>query len=90
MNKPLLSAVFTACALFAGHSFAAGSCADQAAAKKLNGAAKTSFVKKCEKTTAAPAAASACMTQAAGKKLKGAAKNSFVKKCEKDAGAAAK
>ncbi|MDE2372235.1 MAG: hypothetical protein KGN16_24920 [Burkholderiales bacterium] len=84
MNKPLLSAVFTACALFAGHSFAADSCADQAAAKKLNGAAKTSFVKKCEKT----AGASACAAQAAEKKLNGAAKNSFVKKCEKDAGAA--
>ena len=58
MNKTLLSAIFTACALFASHSFAADSCADQAAAKKLNGAAKNSFVKKCEKDAgAAPAAA---------------------------------
>jgi hypothetical protein len=89
MNKPLLSAVFTACALFAGHSFAADSCDDQAAAKKLAGAAKTSFVKKCEKTAGAAAAASTCATQAADKKLAGAAKTSFVKKCEKDAAAPA-
>lgn len=61
------------------------SCADKAAAKKLHGAAETSFIKKCEKT----ASKSSCETAAADKKLHGAAKNSFVKKCEKDAAAPA-
>jgi hypothetical protein len=53
----------------------------------LAGAAKNSFVKKCEKDAGAPAAsaAQACESKAAEKKLAGAAKNSFVKKCEKDA-----
>ena len=49
-------------------------CAVQAGDKKLAGAAKTSFVKKC------------CETQAADKKLNGAAKTSFTTKCIKDAG----
>ena len=60
-------------------------CEAKAADKKLAGAAKTSFVKKCEKDTAK----NSCATTAADKKLKGAAKNSFIKKCEKDAAAGA-
>jgi len=60
-------------------------CDAQAAEKKLSGAAKTSFVKKCEKDAKADASA-ACESQAAAKKLYGAAKNSFVKKCVADAG----
>jgi hypothetical protein len=60
-----------------------GSCETKAADKKLSGAAKNSFVKKCLKDTKASAAA-LCTTAAADKKLSGAAKNSFVKKCEKD------
>jgi len=55
--------------------------------KALAGAAKASFVKKCEKDTKA-AAAPACATKAVdknGKALAGAAKNSFMKKCEADA-----
>ena len=64
-------------------------CEAKAADKKLAGAAKTSFVKKCEKDSAATAAKDTCATAAADKKLKGAAKNSFVKKCEKDAAAGA-
>ena len=55
-----------------------------AAEKKLAGAAKTSFVKKCN-SDAANAANKACTSQAADKKLAGAAKNSFVKKCVADA-----
>jgi hypothetical protein len=47
----------------------AQTCTVQASDKKLAGAAKNSFVKKC------------CEDQAAAKKLAGAAKNSFVKKC---------
>jgi hypothetical protein len=65
----------------------AQSCTAQAAEKKLNGAAKTSFVKKCEKDAKASVAA-ACATKAVdknGKALAGAAKNSFMKKCEKGA-----
>ena len=48
--------------------------------KTLDGAAKTSFMKKCK--------ADACATKAMsadGKPLSGAAKNSFMKKCEKAA-----
>ncbi len=67
----------------------AADCEKQAAEKKLAGAAKNSFVKKCSGGGAAmPAksnAAEACDKQAAEKKLAGAAKNSFTKKCVADA-----
>lgn len=63
-----------------------GSCDAQAAEKKLAGAAKNSFLKKCNKDAmAANPAAQACDAKAAEKKLAGAAKNSFVKKCVADA-----
>jgi hypothetical protein len=71
----------------ANTAFAADDCAAKAAEKKLAGAAKSSFMKKCEKD-AAPAAPS-CEARAAEKKLAGAAKGSFMKKCEKDAAPAA-
>ena len=58
----------------------AESCKIEAGARKLAGAAQTSFMKKCGK-----AAQAACDAQAADKKLAGAAKNSFTKKCVKDA-----
>ena len=58
----------------------AQSCAVQAGDKKLAGAAKTSFLTKCEKDATA-----ACDKQAAEKKLNGAAKTSFTKKCVTDA-----
>ncbi|HTR14987.1 MAG TPA: hypothetical protein VMI72_17490 [Roseiarcus sp.] len=58
-------------------AFAADACATQAMDKKLAGAAKTSFMKKCEMD--------ACKAQAADKKLHGAAETSFVTKCVKDA-----
>jgi hypothetical protein len=57
-----------------------GSCTARSAEKKLAGAAKTSFMKKCTED-----AQKHCETAAAEKKLSGAAKTSFVKKCEKDA-----
>ncbi len=69
---------------------AGASCATQAVdknGKALAGAAKTSFMKKCEKDTQA-AAAPACAAKAIdknGKALAGAAKTSFMKKCEADA-----
>ena len=52
------------------------SCAVAATEKKLAGAAKNSFMKKCETD-----AKTVCETQASDKKLAGAARNSFVKKC---------
>lgn len=57
--------------------------------KPLAGAAKSSFVKKCEKDAGAGAGA-ACAAKAVdknGKPLAGAAKASSIKKCEKDAAA---
>jgi len=57
--------------------------------KKLAGAAKNSFVKKCEKD-AMDAATKTCDDKAAEKKLSGAAKTSFTKKCVTDATTAAK
>jgi hypothetical protein len=94
MKKTLLTTLVTACALFAGSAFAADSaCETKAAEKKLAGAAKTSFVKKCEKDSAAPAAAATsptCEKSAADKKLAGAAKTSHIKKCMADEKAGAK
>jgi hypothetical protein len=57
-------------------------CEAQAADKKLAGAAKASFMKKCEADSASPAAT--CEKTAADKKLAGAAKTSFMKKCVAD------
>ncbi len=91
MKKSLITIAFATLGLFAGHAFAANAdCETKAGEKKLAGAAKTSFVKKCEKDAgAAPAAAAspACEKSAADKKLAGAAKTSHVKKCMADAGA---
>ena len=84
--KKLLSLLALGASLSFGVAHAS-TCDAQAADKKLNGAAKTSFVKKCEQD-AAPAAAPACAAQAIdknGKALAGAAKTSFMKKCEADA-----
>jgi hypothetical protein len=86
MNKLLVVALSSL--LLTTTAYAAGpGCEAQAVEKKLAGAAKNSFVTKCQKDAAAAAAAT-CDAQAAEKKLAGAAKNSFVKKCQKDAAAA--
>ena len=97
MKKTLLTALLAACALFAGSAFAANADCEAKAVDKngkaLAGAAKTSFIKKCEKDAgAAPAMASspACDKSAADKKLAGAAKTSHIKKCMADGAAAAK
>ncbi|HJW77976.1 MAG TPA: hypothetical protein VJ526_05345 [Beijerinckiaceae bacterium] len=58
----------------------APTCKDQAAEKKLAGAALASFANKCRKDAAA-----ACDLSAKEKKLAGAAKTSFTKKCVSDA-----
>lgn len=60
-------------------------CESKAADKKLAGAAKASFMKKCERDAKAESAKNDCDAKAAEKKLKGAAKNSFTKKCVTDA-----
>jgi hypothetical protein len=60
-----------------GLAYADDACMTQAADKKLAGAAKTSFMTKCERTS--------CEGQAKDKNLHGAAMTSFVKKCAKDA-----
>lgn len=75
---------------FAAHAADAATCEAQATEKKLAGAAKTSFLKKCTADDGAGEAKSACETQAAEKKLAGAAKTSFLKKCEADAKGGAK
>ncbi len=72
-----------------GAHAADAACDTKAAEKKLAGAAKTSFLKKCnaDAAAAAPAGNAECDAKAAEKKLHGAAKNSFVKKCVADAAA---
>jgi len=76
-------ALALALSLIAGSAYAA-SCTADSAEKKLAGAAKTSFMKKCETDAKA-----SCDAQAAEKKLAGAAKTSFTKKCVTDAVGAA-
>ena len=77
MTKTLIVALALTCM----SSFAnAQSCTLQAGEKKLAGAAKTSFLTKCEKDAGA-----ACDKQAVDRKLSGAAKTSFTKKCVTDA-----
>ena len=68
-------------------AYADDACMTQAMGKKLAGAAKTSFTKKCVEDSVAKNAGAACEAQAAEKKLAGAAKTSFTKKCIADAGA---
>ena len=84
--KNLIAMFSVALITMSSPAFAA-SCDAQAGEKKLAGAAKNSFVQKCEKDAAAAlaAATSTCEAQASEKKLAGAAKNSFTKKCIKDA-----
>lgn len=78
MIKTLALAALTLCLVGAPTlAFAADSCSTQAMDKKLAGAAKTSFMKKCAKDS--------CEMQANEKKLHGAAMTSFTTKCEKDA-----
>ena len=59
-----------------------------AAEKKLAGAAKNSFMKKCQADAGVLPENAECAAKAKDKKLAGAAKNSFMKKCTADAAAA--
>ena len=83
MLKSTLAVLFAG--LFATSAFAAD-CNKMADEKKLAGAARTSFVKKCEKDNATPASA-ACEKSATDKKLAGAARTSHIRKCMADAAA---
>lgn len=82
MLKTTLAVAFAG--LFATGAFAAD-CNKMADDKKLAGAARTSFVKKCEKDHGGAMMASpACEESAADKKLAGAAKTSHIRKCMAD------
>lgn len=70
---------FAVISLAAG-SAAAETCKAASDAKKLHGAAETSFLTKCEKDAKAK-----CEADAKAKNLHGAAETSFTKKCVKDA-----
>lgn len=92
--KKLLTLLALGLTLGLGNAYAAddGGCAAKAAEKKLAGAAKASFEKKCmaDAAAAAPASSPACEKSAADKKLAGAAKKSHIKKCMADEAGAAK
>ncbi len=81
----LAAGLALACAATPVWANAAADCEAKAAEKKLAGAAKTSFVKKCVKDSGGDIAAM-CEKSAADKKLAGAAKTSHIKKCTADAG----
>lgn len=88
MKKSLLTALIAACSLLAGQAYAADSGCEAKAVDKngkaLAGAAKTSFMKKCN----AEAGGASCEAKAVdknGKALAGAAKTSFLKKCNAEA-----
>ena len=76
-----MKGVFLAFAILAWSAHAAAAtCTDQAQEKKLAGAAKDSFMKKCEAD-----AKTACEKSALDQKLAGAAKDSFTRRCLTDA-----
>ena len=85
--KKLIAALFATIAFTS--AYAADTCEATADQKKLAGAARTSFVKKCEGDAKGNQAGAACEATAKEKKLAGAAKSSFVKKCVADAQATA-
>jgi hypothetical protein len=90
--KTLISIALASLALLATPAFAAGDCEAKAVSKDgkpLAGAAKTAFMKKCEKEAGGGACAAKAMSKD-GKPLAGAAKTSFIKKCEADEKAAKK
>ncbi|MDO9091289.1 MAG: hypothetical protein Q7U99_01400 [Rubrivivax sp.] len=85
MKRSLIGIAIAALSLFAHSAYAAGECEAKAVSKDgkpLAGAAKASFIKKCEREAAPPSAA--CEKSAADKKLAGAAKTSHLRKCMAD------
>jgi len=88
--SPYVAAADTPSAAAAGPA-ASSSCEDKAVdknGKKLAGAAKASFMKKCEAQSKPAASCEDKAVDKNGKKLAGAAKASFIKKCEAEAKAA--
>ena len=88
MKKSLITIALATLSLFATQAFAANAACEAKAVDKngkaLAGAAKTSFMKKCE----GDSPKSSCEAKAVdknGKALAGAAKTSSIKKCEADA-----
>ncbi len=73
MRSIVLAAVLSL--VFAG-SASALSCKANSDARKLSGAARTSYMTKCEKDVT-----TACEADSVAKKLSGAAKTSHMKKC---------
>lgn len=75
---------FALCCLFLlwpGHAMAQSTtCVEAADNKRLAGAARNSFLTKCQRDPKA-----VCEATAAERKLHGAAKTSFLRKCERDA-----
>jgi hypothetical protein len=88
MRKLIALAVLGLAAVSMTAQAADATCEAKATEKKLAGAAKNSFMKKCEKDAAAAGAGEACTTAAGEKKLAGAAKASFMKKCVREGGPA--
>ena len=89
MIKALLTTGLMSLALLAGQAFAANAACEAKAmdknGKALAGAAKTSFMKKCEGDAAGDGPCATKAVDKNGKALAGAAKTSFMKKCETDA-----
>ena len=84
--KPCLIAIALVLAAYSLTAAAADpGCEAKAAEKHLAGAAKNSFMTKCEKDAKASTVQEQCDAKAAEKKLSGAAKTSFTKKCVADA-----
>jgi hypothetical protein len=72
--------IIAAALILSGQTARAASCQEEAASKRLGGAALSSFMTKCEKD-----ARVSCERESSGKRLSGAAKNSFETKCVNDA-----
>jgi Na+-transporting NADH:ubiquinone oxidoreductase subunit NqrC len=84
--KQFITALALCATVFAVHA-AGATCEAKAVdknGKPLAGAAKTSFMKKCETDHATASSCEAKAVDKNGKPLAGAAKTSFVKKCETD------
>jgi hypothetical protein len=84
MKRLVLAVPLAVAFCFAANGAFALTCEVQATEKKLAGAAKTSFMKKC----VSESPVESCELQATEKKLAGAAKTSFSKKCVTDAATA--
>jgi hypothetical protein len=80
MEINMKTILFAIAAIFVVNvSYAENACEMKAAEKKLNGAAKNSFIKKCEKDARA-----VCENDEISKRTNGAAKEAHIKKCVKD------